>query len=592
MSMSLEALRAMKNDYDVLERLGKLPRKLAALYKEIYDDFFTHTYEVGQALIKNTFKWLLCISGSLSSHEFLAAITQTVTPAPTTLTREEVLDLCSNFVVYDASLDKFDFAHPSVREFLEILPDYVDTSSHAAAAECCLVYMIGRAGSFTARKFLSEHYSFSETNDRSVRNSFYSHGFGVYAARYGMVHCSAAKTARGCGSLRPAFELFLIDDSDKYSALSWWIKQPMQQAVPEALRSRYLYFRDCLTCGSPSHRAVIMACAFGYSEIIAHYSQSSLPERTREQALVISTLADQDDVVARLLDIEEKFIASRTALQHLLDFHLGRSNSRETVLSILGHCHSDAIDGSMVIKICRRFPSLISICFRQNLLVNSEVVKYLMLEDQSMVVTLLAEKPDLQITQDLVGISLDDTCSRHFSAFVVLMKHDEHAFEGMIGEMATLLGAEMKAEQWLLERPHTFKSVYDQSDFSASFVTSLPPTETRAASQTRQYLWKMTDIFGPRLLEVILDYDQAMSIRTSLQRYMREIEATRNLPTMACYRCYEEALTTLILRRAYKFYAPLCELSLREFMGSFGTYVDQGPYGLSDLRRLETIFIP
>ena len=368
--MSLEALRAMKNDYDILERLGKLPRKLAALYKEIYEDFFMHTYEVGQALIRNTFKWLLCISGSLSSHEFLAAIAQTVTPAPTTLTREEILDLCSNFVVYDASLDKFDFAHPSVRESLEVLPDYVDTSSHAAAAECCLVYMIGRAGSFTARKSLSEHYSFCETNDRSVRNSFYAHGFGVYAARYGMMHCSAAKTARACGSLRPAFELFLIEDSDKYSALSWWIKQPMQQAVPEALRSRYLYFRDCLTDGSPSYRAVVMACAFGYSEVIAHYSQLSLPERTREQALVISTLADQHDMAALLLQTEARFISSRNALQYLVNYHddkaayQGVSVSRENFLSILGHCHSDVIDGSMVTKICHCFPSLIPECFR------------------------------------------------------------------------------------------------------------------------------------------------------------------------------------------------------------------------------------
>ena len=195
-----------------------------------------------------------------------------------------------------------------------------------------------------------------------------------------------------------------------------------------------------------------------------------------------------------------------------------------------------------------------------------------------MLVTFLAGKPDLRITQDLVQLSLDDDCSRHISAFVVLMKHDEQAFEEMIGEIATLLGAEMRAEQWLLERPHTFKSIYDHSDFSAFYINSLPTKDHRAASRMRQYLMKMADAFGLRLLVAILDYNQAMTIKISLQRYMEENEATRNLPTIPRYRCYEEALTTLILHRAYKFYAPLCKLSLREFIGSFGTYVDQGPY--------------
>lgn len=72
--MSLEALCAMRTDCDVLERFGKLPRKLAVLYKEIYDDLFMNSHDVGQPLIQNTFKWLLCIRDSISSHEFLAAI--------------------------------------------------------------------------------------------------------------------------------------------------------------------------------------------------------------------------------------------------------------------------------------------------------------------------------------------------------------------------------------------------------------------------------------------------------------------------------------------------------------------------------------
>ena len=49
--MSLEALCLMKTDDDVRSRLGKLPRRLASLYLEIYQDFFANTYETSQALI-------------------------------------------------------------------------------------------------------------------------------------------------------------------------------------------------------------------------------------------------------------------------------------------------------------------------------------------------------------------------------------------------------------------------------------------------------------------------------------------------------------------------------------------------------------
>lgn len=362
--MSLEALCAMKNDYDILARLGKLPRKLAVLYKEIYDDLFMHSYDVGQPLIKNTFKWLLCIRDSMSSHEFLAAIAQTVSPAPATLTREELLDLCCSFVAYDTGRDRFEFAHPSVREFLEGLPDYARTSSHAAAAECCLVYMIGRAESLKARNFLSERYSFSETNDRSIRDSFYSHGFGVYAARYGMLHCSAAKSARNCEPLQPVLETFLMDDSGWQSPLSWWMKQK----VPDALRSNSLL--DSLTGQSNSlHRAFVVACTFGFSEIVAHHLYSSLPEHTREQALVMSTLSRQDLITLQLLKPTMRYISSRNVLQHLLNRHtklhpklhpqqrLDR-HSENIVQLTLSHCHSVAIDEDIIIYLCYYFPSI------------------------------------------------------------------------------------------------------------------------------------------------------------------------------------------------------------------------------------------
>lgn len=645
--MSLEALCAMKNDYDIMARLGRLPRKLAALYKEIYDDLFVHTYEVGQPLIKNTFKWLLCIKDSLSSYEFLAAIAQTVSPAPATLTRDELLDLCCSFVAYDAGLDRFEFAHPSVREFLEGLPDYTETSSHAATAECCLVYMIGRAESPTARSFLSERYSFSESNDRSVRNSFYSHGFGVYAARYGMLHCSAAKSARACGSLQPALDIFLLDDGGWRSPLSWWMKQK----VPDAIRSNRL--RDSFIGQSTLlHQAFVIACTFGYSEIVAQHLHSSLPEHTKEQALLMSTLSNQDEITSQLLEPETRYISSRKVLQHLLNrhnklYHQQRSDSHseKIVQLILSHCHSVAIDEDIIIDVCYYFPNIapeflrqyiqsetggkvllramelqfddsafevlsttlritqqmlrsalrnprltrrslnlleshtgpvetclglldsVAVCksqevldeivLRQGSLITPTMIEGFMQNNIKLLDTLLILNPDLRVTQDLVEVPLNEASSNSLDVFDILIKHPRRDWpltEDMIHKLATLIGAKLKAVRWRVKETNDQETDDQEPDDQEPVQTrrnySDLETERRAASLWRQYLGDWTEFCGIRLLEAILDNGEAKST-PYLQIPSLRGPTTSGKSRVDCDRCYQEILTTLIMKRAY-----------------------------------------
>ena len=54
------------------------------------------------------------------------------------MSAEDLLDLCSSFVVRDTGLDIFRFAHLSVREFLETKSDYEPDMNHALVAELCL----------------------------------------------------------------------------------------------------------------------------------------------------------------------------------------------------------------------------------------------------------------------------------------------------------------------------------------------------------------------------------------------------------------------------------------------------------------------
>lgn len=156
-SMSLEALCAMKNGSAIKARLGKLLRKLAILYLDMYNGFLVPTYDIGQALITNTFKWLLCMHESHKPSEFIAAIAQNLSLAPTILGKDELLDLCCNLVVLDLTLDIFGFAHHSVREFLEELPAYSAPSFNTLATKRRLVYLASRSQTLSVRRFLSDH---------------------------------------------------------------------------------------------------------------------------------------------------------------------------------------------------------------------------------------------------------------------------------------------------------------------------------------------------------------------------------------------------------------------------------------------------
>ena len=84
------------------------------LYNEVYERIFIHTAQTGQAVVKNTFKWLLSAQSSMKTWEFLAAMSTISAGIGLFFTKDNILDLCGNFVVVNRELDMFRFAHLSV----------------------------------------------------------------------------------------------------------------------------------------------------------------------------------------------------------------------------------------------------------------------------------------------------------------------------------------------------------------------------------------------------------------------------------------------------------------------------------------------
>jgi hypothetical protein len=147
----------------------------------------------------SAFRWLLYVRRRLDQAEFLAAVsTQVVGSSTTLLSLEQVLDLCCNLVIFDITLNTFRFAHLSVREFLQNQSSLRADTSHAIAAEVCLLSIIMRSDGDETRNFLSRG-DYPQAH-RDVLPTLYDYADGYWA-----VHCQAAGCMRLSGNLQALF---------------------------------------------------------------------------------------------------------------------------------------------------------------------------------------------------------------------------------------------------------------------------------------------------------------------------------------------------------------------------------------------------
>lgn len=132
------SLRGLKWAPAVKSRLRQLPTTLLDLYDEVYSRSIVSHAEEEQSLTKDAFRLLLCMQIPLRTSDFMLALCSC---EDAELSADDLVDLCSSFVVYDAALDVFRFAHLSVREFLETKDDYEPDKNHAVIAKLCLKYL-------------------------------------------------------------------------------------------------------------------------------------------------------------------------------------------------------------------------------------------------------------------------------------------------------------------------------------------------------------------------------------------------------------------------------------------------------------------
>ncbi|KAM6514315.1 hypothetical protein FALCPG4_015465 [Fusarium falciforme] len=137
-SLQLQALCQQTTDAAILERLGRLPRTLAELYREILAKIEKLDADADRQLAQNALSWLLCAREQLWSDVFLAAVSVTKDGSASAISKDQLLQLCCNLVIFDSAVDAFRFSHLSVREFLEDQEMYKPAPANALVAEACL----------------------------------------------------------------------------------------------------------------------------------------------------------------------------------------------------------------------------------------------------------------------------------------------------------------------------------------------------------------------------------------------------------------------------------------------------------------------
>ena len=273
-SLQLGLLCTMKLDRDVRARLGRLPPKLEQLYIEMYEEnLLKYPGEFGQSAIKNIMKWLLCAQRRMKSSEFCTAIA-TDTGLTEELTKEHVLDLCYNFVVFDDGLEVFRFDHLSVREFFEKRAEYMAHSCHLLAAETCLLHFMISSKCSAAEVFLQNHYH-PDLRRKFASSAELLEGFRNYATMFWATHCQSIgeEGRKSDPRFDRVFPFSLSDASPDLSPLNVWI-QSEQRRVQGSVQ---LYLHPVFS-PRPEDKVYLVACAYGFCEILRACMKGKPPQ--------------------------------------------------------------------------------------------------------------------------------------------------------------------------------------------------------------------------------------------------------------------------------------------------------------------------
>ena len=289
MSLQIENLcdsRRIKVEGDLVDELARLPRSLADMYSLLLENI-GQIEQRGRTIAETVLKWLLCTKDA-SSRVTIAACSETTSTERGRLSISDILDVCSTLVVHDEELDRFQFAHLSIREFLESQPGYAPSEANRSVLERSLQTLI---------------------DDQSPRDPLRS-----YATLNWVFHCHCLEEQHR----KQVFELhtkrFLFKGTDSSDSYNTWASEIL--GLNHDLDSQELVsFRSWALKLGVRHinvddlkdalrEPVNLASCLGWLEILDHFEASHTPEdfqAPEERSMTLAVRFGQTTVVRWLV---------------------------------------------------------------------------------------------------------------------------------------------------------------------------------------------------------------------------------------------------------------------------------------------------
>ena len=261
-TLQLQYLCTIKVASLVERRLGKLPQDLWKIYHETYTERFDEYQEEETTIAQSALRWLVCSQVPLNTEMFLALASSSACQRPTvSISRDDLLDLCFNFVVHDAGLNVFRFAHLSVREYLESTEHYQLERCHAFAAEYCLRTLTSDFGINQTHLIDDEEGVVDSLTDDS--------GVDRYVCVYWPHHLKQSGVQRHLEPLKTLFCTFTMEQQNTSLHFSRWNGRTsllLNDSLNDIHDSRR-YSRENLAISFPGD-PLFVACVWEFDELL------------------------------------------------------------------------------------------------------------------------------------------------------------------------------------------------------------------------------------------------------------------------------------------------------------------------------------
>ncbi|KAF2733226.1 hypothetical protein EJ04DRAFT_553481 [Polyplosphaeria fusca] len=315
-SMQLQYLCSFELDDEIRGKLGRLPPDLNTLYDELYGCFRRSRVESKQPFLEMPF------TGCYSE---LGGIVEGVS-------KELMLNICNNFIVFDPQLDTYRFAHLSVREYLEQRPEYGSAATNALAAEVCLWTVLSASSNIATKTLLLALGWRANTSSTKFEQ------FCTYADIYWPEHCESAKEQRRSGKLEKMLHHVLMGHRSVDSAIALWNDRLLKHLARYEYWDGKLRLEDTLPgASSESFVGLFLSCAFDFGELIRIEFEDSakvrdLVNQNGRSPLHVATRNGSCTSLVKLLTLDQPHLE---VTQEVMVAAAGNEDNGEEVMALL-----------------------------------------------------------------------------------------------------------------------------------------------------------------------------------------------------------------------------------------------------------------